>query len=142
MLFEEVNVPGLELEKTVELGRSFFVQLDQKCGCLRAHLPKIRSEKDLEGVHISVGLSNFAIGAPKPMQVPLDRAFLCLAMEAGLDFALSNPEKNTVPMSKDEKLVQDLIHILEAGRVRSGETREDAGYRQLATLMELWGDEN
>jgi hypothetical protein len=45
-------------------------------------------------------------------------------------------------MSKDEKLVQDLIHILEAGRVRSGETQEDAGYRQLNALMELWGDEN
>ena len=29
-----------------------------------------------------------------------------------MDFALSNPEKNTVPMSKDEKLVQDLIGIL------------------------------
>ena len=102
----------------------------------------IRSEKNLAGIHISVGLSNFAIGAPKPMQVPLDRAFLCLAMEAGLDFALSNPEKNTVPMSKDEKLVQELIRILEAGRVRSGETQEDAGYRQLDALMELWGDEN
>lgn len=102
----------------------------------------IRSEKNLAGIHISVGLSNFAIGAPKPMQVPLERAFLALAMEAGLDFALSNPEKNTVPMSRDEKLVQSLIRILEAGRVRSGETQEDAGYRQLDALMELWGDQN
>ncbi|MDO8545047.1 MAG: dihydropteroate synthase [Opitutaceae bacterium] len=102
----------------------------------------IRSEKNLAGIHISVGLSNFAIGAPKPMQVPLERAFLALAMEAGLDFALSNPEKNTVPMSQDEKLVQDLIRILEAGRVRLGETQEDAGYRQLDALMELWGDRN
>lgn len=102
----------------------------------------IRSEKNLAGIHISVGLSNFAIGAPKPMQVPLERAFLGLALEAGLDFALSNPEKNTVPMSQDEKLVQDLIRILEAGRVRSGETQEEAGYRQLDALMELWGDQN
>jgi 5-methyltetrahydrofolate--homocysteine methyltransferase len=102
----------------------------------------IRSEKSLEGVHISVGLSNFAIGAPKPMQVALERAFLCLAMEAGMDFALSNPEKNTVPMQKDEKLIQDLIRILETGRVQSGETEEDAGFRQLDALMELWGDQN
>lgn len=102
----------------------------------------IRSEKNLAGIHISVGLSNFAIGAPKPMQVPLERAFLCLAMEAGMDFALSNPEKNTVPMFRDEKLVQDLTRVLEAGRVRSGETWEDAGYRQLDDLMELWGDEH
>ena len=102
----------------------------------------IRAEKDLAGIHISVGLSNFAIGAPKTMQVPLERAFLCLAMEAGMDFALSNPEKNTVPMPKDEKLVQDLIRILETGRVKSGETQDDAGYRQLDELMELWADEN
>ncbi|MEI8342392.1 MAG: dihydropteroate synthase [Verrucomicrobiota bacterium] len=102
----------------------------------------IRSEKSLEGIHISVGLSNFAIGAPKPMQIPLERAFLCLAMEAGMDFALSNPEKNTVPMHRDEKLVQDLIRILEQGRIQPGETREDAGFRQLDALMELWADEN
>ena len=102
----------------------------------------IRAEKSLEGVHISVGLSNFAIGAPKPMQVPLERAFLCLAMEAGMDFALSNPEKNTVPLPSSDKLVQNLISILESGRVQPGESEEDAGFRQLDALMELWGDQN
>lgn len=100
----------------------------------------IRSEKSLEGVHISVGLSNFAIGVPKPMQVPLERAFLCRAMEAGLDFALANPEKNTIPMFRDEKPVQDLIRILETGKVQPGETQEDAGFRQLDALMKLWHD--
>ena len=102
----------------------------------------IRSEKLLEGIHISVGLSNFAIGAPKPMQIPLERAFLCLAMEAGMDFALSNPEKNTVPMGKDEKLVLELRAILENGRAEAGEDPEDAGFRQLDALMELWSDAN
>ncbi len=101
----------------------------------------IRAEKTLEGIHISVGLSNFAIGAPKPLHVPLERAFLCLAMEAGLDFALSNPEKNTVPMTPDETLVQALSRLLATGRVRPGETQEDAGYRQLDALMELWGEQ-
>ncbi len=102
----------------------------------------IRAEEALEGLHISVGLSNFAIGAPKPMHVPLERAFLCLAMEAGLDFALSNPEKNTVPLPKEDKLVQDLLRVLETGRVRSGEAQDDAGYRQLDALMALWGERN
>ncbi len=102
----------------------------------------IRAEKSLEGVHISVGLSNFAIGAPKPMQVPLERAFLRLAMDAGLDIALSNPEKNTIPLPKDDKLVQDLVGVLATGRVQSGETHEDAGFRQLDALMELWGAQN
>jgi 5-methyltetrahydrofolate--homocysteine methyltransferase len=99
----------------------------------------LRAEESLTGIHISVGLSNFALGAPKAMQVPLERAFLCLAMAAGMDYALSNPEKNTVPMSPDETLVQDLVRILEESRVRCGESQEDAGYRQLDALMELWG---
>ena len=102
----------------------------------------IRAEKELEGIHISVGLSNFAIGAPKSMQIPLERAFLGLAMEAGMDFALSNPEKNTVPMPLTEKLVQNLTVALEQGRVQAGESEEDAGYRQLDAIMELWADEH
>ena len=100
----------------------------------------IRAAPDLTGIHISVGLSNFAIGAPKPMQVPLERAFLCLAMTAGMDFALSNPEKNTVPMAPDEPLVHALRHLLDEGRVRPGESAEDAGFRQLDALMDLWAN--
>ena len=102
----------------------------------------IRADKSLEGIHISVGLSNFALGAPKPMQVPLERAFLRLAMDAGMDFALANPEKNTVPLPHDAKLVRDLSCVLDEGRPRAGESPEDAGYRQLDALMELWGDPN
>ena len=102
----------------------------------------IRAESDLAGIHVSVGLSNFAIGAPKSMHVPLERAFLSLATEAGMDFVLANPEKNTDPMPKEEPLVQDLIRILEKGRVRAGESQEDAGFRQLDALMELWSDAN
>ena len=102
----------------------------------------IRSEPSLAGIHISVGLSNFAIGAPPAMHVPLERAFLCLAMAAGLDFALANPEKNTHPMAPDDRLVQDLSRILEAGRVQPGESAEDAGYRQLDALAELWNTAN
>ncbi|MDR1144798.1 MAG: dihydropteroate synthase [Verrucomicrobiales bacterium] len=100
----------------------------------------LRAAPGLEGVHISVGLSNFSIGAPKPFHIPLEKAFLCLAVEAGMDFVLANPEKNTVPMPKDEKLVLSLRRILQEGRVQPGETQEDAGYRQLDTLMELWDD--
>ena len=100
----------------------------------------IRTDDDLAGIHISVGLSNFAIGSPKPLQISLERAFLRLAMDAGLDYALSNPEKNTVPMPSGEKWVGNLTEILASGRMQSGDTQEDAGYRQLDTLMELWSD--
>lgn len=102
----------------------------------------LRADKNLADIHISVGLSNFAIGVPKPMQVPLERAFLRLAMDAGMDFALSNPEKNTIPLARDEPIVRDLERILAAGRVHAGESAEDAGFRQLDALMELWSRAN
>ena len=63
-------------------------------------------------------------------------------MDAGMDFALANPEKNTVPLAHDAKLVGDLSRILDEGRVRPGESAEDAGYRQLDALMELWNEPN
>ena len=102
----------------------------------------LRTDPNLQGIHISVGLSNFALGAPKSMQVALERAFLRLAMDAGMDFALANPEKNTVPLAHDAKLVRDLSRVLDEGRVHLGESAEDAGYRQLDALMDLWSDPN
>ena len=98
----------------------------------------LRADPALAGIHISVGLSNFAIGAPRELRVPLERAFLRLAMGAGMDFALANPEKNTTPMSSNDPLVASLQRILDAGRPQPGESREDAGFRQLDALMELW----
>lgn len=101
----------------------------------------LRADPDLEGCHISVGLSNFSIGTPAHLRVPLERAFLSLATEAGMDWVLANPEKNTEPMGPDEALVQQLEKILEAGRPLEGESKEDAGYRQINELMELWTDD-
>lgn len=98
----------------------------------------LREAPDLTGIHISVGLSNFAIGAPKLVRIPLERAFLRLALDAGLDFALANPEKNTTPLQGDDPLVDSLRRILTDGRPRPGESEEDAGFRQLDGLMELW----
>lgn len=101
----------------------------------------IRADALLKGVHISVGLSNFSIGAPKDLRIPLERAFLALAQDAGMDWALANPEKNTTPMPRSEPLVATLANILAEGKVRPGESKEDAGYRQLDTLMELWAEQ-
>ena len=101
-------------------------------------LRALRADPALAGIHISVGLSNFAIGAPKDLRVPLERAYLRLAMDAGMDFALANPEKNTTPMPATDPLVGSLQRILDAGRPQPGESKEDAGFRQLDALMELW----
>ncbi len=107
--------------------------------CLDA-ITALRACPDLAGVHISVGLSNFSIGSPKEFRVPLEQAFLRLALDAGLDYALANPEKNTIPLAADDDLVCKLKEVLAQGRHLDGEDAEDAGYRQLDALMELWSE--
>jgi len=98
----------------------------------------IRATPELEGVHISLGLSNLAFGTPKEVRHDLERAYLTLALEAGIDWVLANPEKNTVPLDPSHPMVIKLQHVLNEGRPKPGETIDTAGYRQLEALMGIW----
>lgn len=95
------------------------------------------ADPHLRGIHFSVGLSNFAWGTPKAVKPRLERAYLTLASRVGLDFALANVEANSTPLPCDDPLVADLEKTLQEGRPLAGETQEDAGYRQAASVMEL-----
>lgn len=97
----------------------------------------IRDDPDLKGVHLVVGLSNFAWGTPKGIREQLENAYLTLAMEAGLDYALANPEKSPGPLPSDHPMVEKLRHALEQGRARDGESQETAGFRQAEAIMEI-----
>ncbi len=97
----------------------------------------IRADPDLRGVHFIVGLSNFAWGTPKGVREQLENAYLTLGMEAGLDFALANPEKSPGPLPPDHPMVGKLRDALEQGRVRDGETQETAGFRQAEAIMAI-----
>lgn len=97
----------------------------------------IRQDSDLRGVHITVGLSNFAWGTPKYVRENLEKAYLALATEAGLDFAIANPEKSPAPLPADHALVKQLRHALEQGRAGEGESQETAGFRQAEAVMEI-----
>jgi 5-methyltetrahydrofolate--homocysteine methyltransferase len=97
----------------------------------------IHEDPDLAGVHLSVGLSNFSWGTPKALQRDIECAYLSLAMEVGLDFALANPEKKPEPFEQDHPLVGKLGEALELGRRRDGESTEDAGFRQAQAILEL-----
>lgn len=97
----------------------------------------IRQDPDLRGVHLTVGLSNFAWGTPKYIRENLERAYLALAVEAGLDFVIANPEKSPVPLPADHTIVQQLRHALQLGRAGAGESQETAGFRQAEAVMEL-----
>jgi cobalamin-dependent methionine synthase I len=98
----------------------------------------IRADRDLAGVHISVGLSNFAWGTPKEIRGDLEKAYLRIATDAGLDFSIANPESGTVPLPPDHKTVRRLEHALAQGRAAPGEERETAGFRQAEAVMAIW----
>lgn len=97
----------------------------------------IRADPDLKGVHMIVGLSNFAWGTPREVREELERAYLTLGIQAGLDFALANPEKNPAPLPFDHPMVAKLREALEAGRPGHGETHEISGYRQAEAIMDI-----
>jgi 5-methyltetrahydrofolate--homocysteine methyltransferase len=97
----------------------------------------ISADSDLRGVHLIVGLSNFAWGTPKGIREELEKAYLTLGMEVGLDFALANPEKNPAPLPPHHPTVAKLRDALSQGRPREGETHETSGFRQAEAIMAI-----
>ncbi|MGA2383187.1 MAG: dihydropteroate synthase [Gemmatimonadales bacterium] len=100
----------------------------------------IRAEPDLAGVHISVGLSNFAWGTPKHIRGDLEKAYLRIATDAGLDFSIANPESGTTPLPAGHETVKRLQYALDQGRAAPGEERETAGFRQAEAVMAIWAE--
>lgn len=99
---------------------------------------RIRSDADLAGVHISVGLTNFSFGVPKRIRDGIESAYLTLALEAGLDFVLANPEKQLERLDHDDQYYRLVAAALECGRPGDGESQEDAGFRQAEKILELF----
>jgi 5-methyltetrahydrofolate corrinoid/iron sulfur protein methyltransferase len=97
----------------------------------------ISADPDLKGVHMVVGLSNFAWGTPKGVREELENAYLTLGMEVGLDFALANPEKKPGPLPPNHPMVGKLRNALTQGRVTGDESHETAGYRQAEAIMAI-----
>jgi len=98
----------------------------------------IRQDPDLKGVHLSVGLTNFSFGVPKDIREGLENAYITLALRAGLDFVLGNPEKELRVLDSDDQFVRIVSEALAEGRPQNGETQEDAGFRQAEKIMELF----
>ncbi|HEY1490624.1 MAG TPA: dihydropteroate synthase [Verrucomicrobiae bacterium] len=100
----------------------------------------IRADPDLKGVHLIVGLSNFAWGTPKGIREELEKAYLTLAVEVGLDYALANPEKTPDPLPPNHLMVDRLRQALALGRAQDGESSETAGFRQAEAIMAICND--
>lgn len=73
----------------------------------------IRGNPDLAGLHMSVGLTNFSFGMPRDIRESVESAYLTLAVEAGLDFVLGNPEKDLHLLAKDDRFVTGVAAALE-----------------------------
>jgi 5-methyltetrahydrofolate--homocysteine methyltransferase len=99
---------------------------------------RIRKDPDLAGVHLSVGLTNFSFGMPREMRESVESAYLTIAVEAGLDFVLGNPEKNLHLLPRGDKFVRGIEAALEAGRPEPGESQEEAGFRQASKIIEMF----
>jgi acetylornithine deacetylase/succinyl-diaminopimelate desuccinylase-like protein len=67
----------------------------------------------------------------------LEKAYLTLGTEAGLDFAIANPEKTPAPLPANHPMVAKLREALAEGRPREGETHEIAGFRQVEAVMAI-----
>jgi cobalamin-dependent methionine synthase I len=100
----------------------------------------IRKDPNLRGVHLTVGLSNFAWGTPKHIRHELEKAYLAIGMDAGLDFAIVNPESATGPLPPDNPMVKRLREALQQGRAAKGESQETAGFRQAEAVMKIWSN--
>jgi 5-methyltetrahydrofolate--homocysteine methyltransferase len=98
----------------------------------------IRGDPDLAGVHISVGLTNFSFGVPKEIREGLENAYITLALQAGLDFVLGNPEKDLHVLGDDSRYLSVVREALAEGRPQDGESQEEAGFRQSAKIMDLF----
>jgi cobalamin-dependent methionine synthase I len=97
----------------------------------------ISADPDLRDVHMIVGLSNFAWGTPRGVREQLEMAYLTLGCEAGLDFAIANPEKKPGPLANDHPMVVRLREALAQGRPAEGETVETSGFRQIEAIMAI-----
>lgn len=101
---------------------------------------RIRADRDLQGVHLSVGLTNFSFGMPREIREKVESAYLTIAVEAGLDFVLGNPEKDLHLLDPNDKFVTHIAAALECGRPINGESQEEAGFRQAARIIEMFDE--
>lgn len=99
----------------------------------------IRADPDLAGIHLSVGLTNFSFGVPKGIREGLENAYVTLATDAGLDFVLGNPEKDLRRLDAGSVYLRVVREALDQGRPCGDETQEEAGFRQSAKIMDLFG---
>ena len=92
---------------------------------LMSAMALIHGEKDLAGVHMSVGLSNFTAMLPSkradgsPVKSPLESAFLTMAMPLGLDTIIGSVHRKYSLLKDDDPAMQCLRDVLKLEAVEA-----------------------
>lgn len=86
---------------------------------LMASMQKIHEDPTMQGVHMSLGLSNFTVMLPSkcadgsPVKGPLESAFLTLAMPLGLDMVIGSVKRKYKILDDSHPALQCLKDVLE-----------------------------
>lgn len=94
---------------------------------------RMHEDPDFNGVHKSVGLSNFTVMLPvkrgdgSPVKGPLESAFLTLAMPLGLDTIIGSVKRNYQLLGEDHPALACLQDVLKA-----------EGYDAIMRVMEYY----
>lgn len=77
-------------------------------------IEKVNSDPDMRGVHTLVGLSNLTFDMPPKSKLPLQNAFLTLAIERGLDTIIGNLGRKYEILEKEDPYLVALHKVLES----------------------------
>ena len=97
----------------------------------------IGSDKDLKGIHMSVGLSNISIMLPNvgvdgtPLKPQVESAFLTLTVPYGLDYIIGTAGRNYELLPDDNRVLKIMKEAMEIG-----------GFDALMKIQELYMVEN
>ncbi|MEE9430461.1 MAG: dihydropteroate synthase [Melioribacteraceae bacterium] len=86
---------------------------------LMTTIKMVHDDKDLEGINMSVGLSNFTVMLPpktadgKPVKSTLESAFLTMAMPLGFNMVIGSVKRKYRMLEEDHPAMQCLTDILE-----------------------------
>ena len=87
--------------------------------CLMGAIRLIHADPELQGVHMSVGLSNFSVMIPpkradgSPTKGPLESAFLTMAVPLGMDFVIGSVKRKYELLAPDHPAMVCLTDCLE-----------------------------
>ncbi len=77
-------------------------------------IQRVNSDPDIKGVHTLVGLTNLTFSLPQKGRLPLQNAFLTVAVENGLDTIIGNPGRKYEILKAEDPYLKALKKVLKS----------------------------